>query len=309
MRRQLGFGDQEPAQDPAPRKSKLSLNRQATEKESLLPVDVECLDRFKVAAESKKWSPFPRKQCSDFKLEEKEWKDCFKSPRIPVGAVDHLKNAGAMDPKGKFKSSATKKSNQAFAGIDKAARAGMKFLSALLLVAEVLSKSFRQTGEETVSRKDTGTVVNILGPLSRLIFDQFSCIAVRSVRERRDLVMDALILPSQDIKRRFLELPLSGEDIFGGLFDSHLQTEVKRQKDMKKADFRIPSSFYNRWSPDRKSRQRPRSSSDCPSNPHRSYRPRPTPPSRGGRAPFLSRQLSRGGSRSTSRGRGNFQKP
>ncbi|KAJ8029186.1 hypothetical protein HOLleu_28522 [Holothuria leucospilota] len=44
----------------------------------------------------------------------------------------------------------------------------MKFASSLLLIAEVLSKSFRQTGTEEVSRKDTGALVNILGPASQL---------------------------------------------------------------------------------------------------------------------------------------------
>lgn len=48
--------------------------------------------------------------------------------------------------------------------------------------------------------------------------------------------------PSHDIKRRFLELPLGGKDIFGDRFDNHLQTEVKRHKDLKKANCWMPAS-------------------------------------------------------------------
>ncbi|KAJ8041235.1 hypothetical protein HOLleu_11988 [Holothuria leucospilota] len=61
-----------------------------------------------------------------------------------------------------------------------AARTGMKFTSSLLLIAEVLSKSFRQSNAEEVSRKDTGALVNILGPVACLAYDQFPKVAVRA---------------------------------------------------------------------------------------------------------------------------------
>lgn len=73
--------------------------------------------------------------------------------------------------------------------------------------------SFRQVLEEEVSRKDTDILVNLLDALSRIIFDQFPGVAAHLVQERRDLVMGAPFWPSQDIKRRFLELALMGPDI------------------------------------------------------------------------------------------------
>ncbi|KAJ8036818.1 MICAL-like protein 2 [Holothuria leucospilota] len=234
VRRQLGFEDvQQPTEDQG-RKSKLSLNRPTPDKRPLMPVDVECEDRLKAASTSRKWTPFPRKQTSEFRVDEREWNACFRTPPIPTGAVDHLRNAGAMDAKGRYRSAPSKKSEKA-------------------LSAEVLMKSFRQD----VSRRDTGAVVNILGPLSRLIFDQFARIAVRSVQERRDLLLESLSWPTQDIKRRFLDLPLEGKDIFGGRFDEHLQVEVKRRKDLKKADFRLPAAFSRRRSPDFRRSSRP----------------------------------------------------
>lgn len=309
VRRQLGFEDvQQPTEDQG-RKSKLSLNRPTPDKRPLMPVDVECEDRLKAASTSRKWTPFPRKQTSEFRVDEREWNACFRTPPIPTGAVDHLRNAGAMDAKGRYRSAPSKKSEKALSGMDKAARAGMKFSSALLLVAEVLMKSFRQD----VSRRDTGAVVNILGPLSRLIFDQFARIAVRSVQERRDLLLESLSWPTQDIKRRFLDLPLEGKDIFGGRFDEHLQVEVKRRKDLKKADFRLPAAFSRRRSPDfrRSSRpSQPRSSgssdrrrSDHPFRRRPSIRNDSQVPGR--QTPFNrpARDSTRG------RGRGRFQKP
>lgn len=92
-----------------------------------------------------------------------------------------------MDSKGRYPSAPSKRSEKELSGIDKATRAGMKFSSALL-VAEVLIKSFRQD----VSRKDTGTVVNIMGPLLWLIFDQFARIAMRSIQECSDLLLESL---------------------------------------------------------------------------------------------------------------------
>lgn len=62
-------------------------------------------------------------------------------------------------------------------------------------------KSFGQTGEEEVSRKDTGAIVNLLGPIVRFSYDQFSYIAVCFIKESWDLVKDALVWPSQDISR------------------------------------------------------------------------------------------------------------
>ncbi|KAJ8019754.1 hypothetical protein HOLleu_41466 [Holothuria leucospilota] len=235
------------------------MNRPTPDKCPLLPVDVECENRLKAASTSRKWTPFPRKQTSEFRVDERELNACFRTPPIPTGAVDHLRNAGAMDAKGRYPLAPSKKSEKALSGMDKVARAGMKFSSALLLVAEVLMKSFH----EDVSRRDTGAVVNILGPLSWLTFDQFARIAVRSVQEWRDLLLESLSWPTQDIQRRFLALPLEGKDIFGGRFHEHLQAEVKRCKDLKKADFRLPAASSRRRSPDFRR-------SSCPSQPRSS---------------------------------------
>lgn len=95
-------------------------------------------------------------------------------------------------------------------------------------------KSFQQD----VFRKDTDTVVNILCPLSGLIFDQFALTAICSVQEWRYLLMETLMWPAQGIRQRFFQLLPEGKDVFSGCFDYHLQTEVKRLKDLRKQTFR-----------------------------------------------------------------------
>ena len=162
-----------------------------------------------------------------------------------------MRSVGSMDYSGKLKSAASRRSLQSLYQIDTAARTGLKYSSALLLIAEVLSKSFRQSGSSEVSRRDTATLVSLVGPIARRVYDQLSKVSVRSVLDRREIVLDNMRLPARDVKRRFLELPISGEDLFGGQFDTQLQAEVKRKKDMQKASLSTPQFRPNQ------SRQRP----------------------------------------------------
>ena len=235
LRTQLGFEPQ--SSELPPSQSKLSLNKPTRPTKASLPVDVECEDRYKASASAKKWSPYPRVQSSSFRVDEKEWRKLFRTPDIPQSAMDYLRSVGSADSSGKLSSQTIRQRQKSFRQVDAAARTGLKYASAMLLIAEVISKSF-QTSE--VSRKDTATLVCLLGPLARRLFDQFSRISVKAVSEQRDAVLEAMRLPQKDIIRRFAQLPLSGEDLFGGLFDSQLQTEVKRRKDMMKANLSRP---------------------------------------------------------------------
>ena len=242
IRRQLGF-DSPPEQAPSTsRKSHLSLNKPCTPARSTMPVDAECLDRFDSQAKFRKWRPYPRKQSSDFFIEESDWKSFFSCPSIPEACMDKLRSSNVVDNRGKFRSSSTRKVYSSLHDLDAAARTGMKFSSSLLLIAEVLSKSFRQSGSDEVSRKDTGTVVNILGPVARLSYDQFAKVAVKATRDRRELILDSIRWPSEDIKQRFMKLPLSGPDLFAGKFEDQLLTEIKRRKDINKANFDFPKN-------------------------------------------------------------------
>ena len=245
LRRQLGFQEEDqPAPSAPPKKSKLSLNRPSMTPRATMPVDIECSDRLKSFSTARKWSAFPKKQSSSFRVDEKDWKDLFLSPSLPDSATDFLREAGLVDLTGKYKAPLAKKLDSSLAGSDAAARTGLKYSSSLLLIAEVLSRASRQSGSHEVSKSDWKALVNILGPLSRRIFDQFARIVVRSLTDRRSLVLDSLDWIPKDGKRRFQKLPMLGSDIFGGEFGNQIQAEVKRRKDLNKADINTsgPSS-------------------------------------------------------------------
>ena len=313
LREQLGFdSNEQDVNPPSKSKSKLSLNRQASSSRASLPVDAECEDRYKATAATAtadRWTAFSKSQCSSFRVDEKEWKDLFKTPSIPQAADDYLRSVGSLDPAGKLRSITNRRSLRSFGQIDTAARTGLKFSSALLLIAEVLMKSFKQAGSSEVSRRDTATLVSLVGPIARRVYDQFARVSVKAVMDRRELVLDAMRLPAKEVKRRFRQLPITGADIFGGQFDAQLQTEVKRKKDMQQANLSNPRF----QSPALRSRGRPsqfQRGRYIPSS-RRAPAPAPTAP-RQQRQPQRSygRQPGRGYSRGSSTGRGRgFSRP
>ena len=246
LRRVLGFEVPLIDEGPPTKRSKLTLNKPKQVPTATLPVDIECSERYRAVAEKRKWTAFPARSASTFKVDESEWKELFCPPSIPAAARDKLYSVGAMDSKGKFTSKEKRLLDSELAKIDSAARMGLKFSSALLLMAKVIMLAFQQHEGRTISRKDTGTLVNLLGPTSRLIFDQLARVSVKATSQRRLLVLDSLTWPSDAIKRKFQDIPLSGSDLFDGQFETLLQAEVKRHKDMRDADFRPkrqPSRF------------------------------------------------------------------
>ena len=312
LRQQLGF-ETSSSVDP-PSKSKLSLNRPTHTTKAALPVDAECEDRFKASAGSalsNRWTAFSKAQCSSFRVDEREWQDLFKTPGIPQAARDYLRSVGSLDASGKLKHPSDKRSMRTLSQLDSAARAGLKFSSALLLIAEVLMKSFRQSGSQEVSRKDTATLVSLVGPIARRVYDQFAKVSVRSVVDRRDIVLDAMRIPQRDVKRRFQQLPIAGEDLFGGQFDAQLITEVKRRKDMANANLSSARVFSHqrqfRPQPQSQRRRQPQSSSGYSRRlpPQSSISSRQRRPQRS-----FSRPAGRGSFRGSRTGRGRgFSRP
>ena len=119
-------------------------------------------------------------------------------------------------------------------------------MSALMLVAEVITMSYERAHEGGVSRKDTGAMVALHGPASRLLFDQFSRVSVKATKERRSMLLESVVWPSPDVKRRFANLPMTGGDLFGGQYDSNRATEAQRRETIQKADFRLPKAVQPR---------------------------------------------------------------
>ena len=165
--RQLGFELTAVVEDPKARKSKLTLNTKRPDLRPTMPVDAECWDRYQAILDLKKWSPFPNKITSDFRVEERDWRDLFTLPSIPAAVSDKIHAASVSDASGNFKDKTARSLSTETRNTDEVCRAGMKFSSALLIIAELLTRSFQQT-DESFSRKDTGALVTLLGPFSRL---------------------------------------------------------------------------------------------------------------------------------------------
>ena len=316
LRRQLGYPLETPPEVPTSSKSRLTLNTPTTPSSCSLPVDAECADRFRAlpaGSAGRKWTAYSKVQNSSFRVEDKDWRDLFKTPIVPQGADDYLRSVGALTPNGKLKSPAARKALRSLYQLDTASRVGLKFASSLLLIAEVITKSFRQSSSE-VSRKDVSALVNLLGPLSRRVYDQFARVSVKSVADRRDIVLDAMHLSQENVKRHFRDLPILGQDIFAGQFESVLQEEAKRKKDLLKANLSSSRPFSNsrpftRGRPSRPFRGR---RNFAPSNSRPPPRSSQQPP-RSRQVPFSQSQLrsrARAPTRGsyTSRGRG-FSRP
>ena len=172
---------------------------------------------------------------TNFRVAQKDYESLFTAPGVPEQAADRLKAAGVYN-KGGFNNRTTRTLDQALHDVDRASRAGLKFASALLLVADVVSRAYRNPRELGISRKDGGAIVSLLGPLSRLVYDQLARVAVRSTTERRSLVVESIPWATPAIKSSFSQLPLLGKDLFAGKFDEHLQSQATKAKALKEAD-------------------------------------------------------------------------
>ncbi|KAJ8025959.1 Ribonuclease H2 subunit A [Holothuria leucospilota] len=284
LRRQLGYTS-EPAPEVSTSKSRLTLNTPSGSTRSSLPVDAECADHFRALPHGnagRKWTAYSKSQNLSFRVEDNDWRDLFKTPSVPQGAEDYLRSVGATGPGGKLKSTPARKALRSLHQLDTASRVGLKFASSLLLIAEVLSKSFRHSTSAEVSRKDTASLVTFLGPLARRVYDQFARVSIKSVTERRDIILDAMQLSHESVRRRFQDLPVIGDDIFAGQFDFVLQEEAKRKTDLQKAHLSGSRPFSRRSPPrnhpSRSSRGRrqppPRPSGRPSAQPNRPRQPR-----------------------------------
>ena len=143
---------------------------------------------------------------------------------------------------GMFKDSLRKKAEQDWYQADLAARAGLKFSSVFLMAAEVLRRAHLQVPADPIqySRTDVGNLVYLLGPLSRLVFDQFARVALKSVRVRRGNILDAFAWPSTEARSRMEQLPVVSADLFNGQFLEKLVEEVKRHEETAAASFKPP---------------------------------------------------------------------
>ena len=83
------------------------------------------------------------------------------------------------------------------------------------MVAEALKRAYLQVSEDPIqyTRADVGNLVYLLGPLSRLVYDQFVRVSLESVCVRRENILDAFTWPSFEARGRLEHLPVVGSDL------------------------------------------------------------------------------------------------
>ena len=250
LRRILGFDDPAPPELGSHRDSKLTLNAARAQPKLTMPVDPESYNRYELIAKARRWKAFPAIPSKTFKVEETDWKALLKVPDLPDQAKEKLVSGGAVHPQtGKYLDKASAKWEKTLKEVDLASRTGLRFSSSLLLMAEIVSRSFQQADAGGVSRKDCSAVIALLGPVSRLIYDQFARTSVRATRARRDMAVQMFQWPTLAIKEVFSSLPLMGEDLFGGKFDETLQLEAEKRKSMREAGLYLTGAGPSRSRP------------------------------------------------------------
>ena len=206
------------------------------------PVDVQCKLRLEALAAKQSWTAFPAQQERQVRVAEEDWGSLFKPPSLSDETKNKVRVAEGL-ASGSFREPLRRRMEEDWFQADLAARAGLKFSSVFLLVAEALRRAHLQLPGDDVqfSRADVGQLVFLLGPLARLVYDQFARVALKAVKVRRANVLDTFRWPSTEARNRLEQLPVASPDLFAGQFLEKFAQEVKRHEETASAFFKPPS--------------------------------------------------------------------
>ena len=240
VRRHLGFKEEVVSEEVPGSKSKLRLNYKEEPVVITMPVDVEAYQRFEDVAKIDKLHCKPPGRPS-VRVSEKDHKSLFSIPPLPTSVRERLKDSGY------WATDSPKQSGPKLLSVERdfhegVCRFGMSLSSHLLLLVDVISQAFNQSelDEDQYTDEEIAASINLVGPLVRMVYDQFSRGAVRAVRDKRSAILLEMRWPSSDVRDRFLELPFAGIDLFGGGFDDLYDKEVKSSK--QRLDMVFPST-------------------------------------------------------------------
>ena len=206
------------------------------------PVDVQCRLRLESLAAKQSWTAFPALQERLVRVAEEDWGTLFKPPSISDETRNKVRVAEGL-ASGSFREPLRRRMEEDWFQADLAARAGLKFSSVFLLAAEALRRAHLQLPGDEVqfSRAEIGHLVFLLGPLARLVYDQFARVALKAVKVRRANVLDSFQWPSAEARSRLEQLPVVSPDLFSGQFMEKFAEEVKRHEETASAFFKPPA--------------------------------------------------------------------
>ena len=210
VRRHLGFEEEVVPKEVSGSKSKLRLNYKEEPVIVTMPVDVEAYQRFEDVAKIDKLHCKPTGSPS-VRVSETDRKSLFSIPPLPTSVRERLKDSGY------WASDGPKQTGPKLLSIERdfhegVCRFGMSLSSHLLLLVDVISQAFNQTelDEDQYTDQEIAASINLVGPLVRMVYDQFSRGAVRAVRDKRSAILLEMRWPSSDVRDRFLKLPFAG---------------------------------------------------------------------------------------------------
>ena len=274
----------------------------------IMPVDSECTVRFEALVSGKKLE-YCNPQTTRISFPEEEVKKLFTSPLISEETSNKVRAETSHSGVGTFKDAAKKVIEEKWVFVDKAARSGMKLSSIFLLAAESLLRAHQQfPGDQGYfSRAEVGSLIFLLGPLARQIYDQFARVAIKSIKVRRDNVLGVFKWPYPEARAHLEQLPFLGKDLFDGRFLEAFVKEVDKHKVVAQTSFCLQESVPTTLQPMEVAPSRSRNLRGLPGRRGRK-RAKPTvalPVVRRQRGVgSLYRRQRGGGSRLASRGRG-----
>ena len=124
-----------------------------------------------------------------------------------------------------FKDPIRKQAEEGWFMADSAARAVLKFCSVFLLTAE--STPTVTGGPVQFPRAEAGSLLYMIGPLARLVYDQFARISLKSGEVWRGNVLDVFNWPTSEARSHLEQLLVLGHDLFNVEFIGKLSEEVK----------------------------------------------------------------------------------
>ena len=180
-------------------------------------------------AAKRTWTSYPLAQERLFRFPEEQWEALFRTPALSEETRNKVRAELGL-ASGTFKDPLRKRMEDDWTQADRVGRAGMKFASVFILCAEALLRSHQQLPGDPnpFTRKEVGNLLFLLGPLSRLIFDQFARVTLKATQVRRSNILDAFAWPSAEARDHLESLPAKGSDLFAGQFVAKLAEEVRK---------------------------------------------------------------------------------
>lgn len=196
-----------------------------------LPLEGLCKDAFDILASkgSRRVPLYKLQTKKDFRNSEEDYDKYLCTPRMEKAAETRIRNDSYVTGKSIYNETERRADNELF-DIDKCARIGLASTSHLTLLLAYLDK--RLHAEETIDAS-VFTTLGYAVNSAVASFDQFARVCLRSVVARRKIALNNMKLPDGQLKDALLDIPLHGNELFGGKFAEKTREHAQILQDMR----------------------------------------------------------------------------